>query len=69
MEPGFNIGYQLIASATQAAPLIDGSTERTLDILLYVLIAVGIIMVVGMVGVFVWQDRRFRHMFDEDKFL
>ncbi len=52
-----------------ARSLSSSSTEKTLDLLLYVLIGVGILLIAGVVAVFIWEVRRFRKIFDEHKFL
>ena len=65
MHPAFYSPF--LAGAVQAAPVfVSSSTLKTLDLLYYALLIVGVFLVVGVVLVFYWEYRKF---FEEHKML
>lgn len=59
-----------LAGASQAAPVfVSSSTLKTLDLLYYALLIVGVILIIGVIFVFYWEYRKFRRFFEEHKLL
>lgn len=60
----------LAATALNLSPALgSGGVLKTLDLLFYLLLALGIVLVIGIILVFIWEYRKFRRLFEQHKFL
>lgn len=70
MNPLFLHNSIFTAVATHVVPILSsGRVSRTLDILLYALVALGVVLIAGIVGVFIWEYRKFQRFFKKHKFM
>lgn len=62
--------YNLLAGGGVFAQVLTlEATDRTLDILFYALIIIGVFLIAGIVFGFVWEYRKMRKFFEEHTLL